>query len=84
MSEPTNKSLWPWILVLSVGLPILYVASFGPWMFFSTHVLYDYPSSVHGWGFYAPLYSWVASDVGPECLAHPYNAYLNWWLFQGM
>jgi hypothetical protein len=25
-----RKPLWPWIVVLLIGLPVLYVASFGP------------------------------------------------------
>jgi hypothetical protein len=29
MSEQ-RKPVWPWILVLLIGLPVLYVASFGP------------------------------------------------------
>ena len=30
MSDDSSKPLWPWIVVLLVGLPVLYVASFGP------------------------------------------------------
>jgi hypothetical protein len=29
MSEQ-RKSIWPWIVALLIGLPLLYVASFGP------------------------------------------------------
>jgi hypothetical protein len=25
-----RKALWPWIVALLIGLPVLYVASFGP------------------------------------------------------
>src|SRR5262245_62007332 len=34
MSEQ-RKSLWPWIVALLIGLPVLYLASFGPvcWWF---------------------------------------------------
>ena len=32
--ERKNARVWPWILALLIGLPVLYVASFGPacWM----------------------------------------------------
>ena len=30
MSDEWNKRVWPWIVAAIIGLPILYVASFGP------------------------------------------------------
>src|SRR5262245_6608721 len=30
MSDDRKKPLWPWIVALLIGLPVLYVASFGP------------------------------------------------------
>ena len=30
MSEERKTPFWPWIVALLIGLPILYVASFGP------------------------------------------------------
>jgi hypothetical protein len=30
MSENRKKPLWPWIMALLIGLPVLYLASFGP------------------------------------------------------
>ena len=30
MSEPQKKPVWPWIVPLLIGLPVLYVVSFGP------------------------------------------------------
>jgi len=30
MTDDRKKPLWPWIVALVVGLPVLYVASFGP------------------------------------------------------
>ena len=30
MSEYGNRRIWPWIMALLIGLPVLYVASFGP------------------------------------------------------
>jgi hypothetical protein len=35
MSDDRKKPLWPWIVALLIGLPVFYVASFGPacWWF---------------------------------------------------
>jgi hypothetical protein len=30
MSEPQKKPVWPWFVALLIGLPVLYIASFGP------------------------------------------------------
>ena len=30
MSDERKRSVWPWIVALLIGLPVLYVASFGP------------------------------------------------------
>lgn len=30
MSETSRKPAWPWIVALLIGLPVLYVLSFGP------------------------------------------------------
>src|SRR5258708_2397178 len=30
MSDDRKKPIWPWIVALLIGLPVLYVASFGP------------------------------------------------------
>ena len=30
MSDERRKPTWPWIIVVLLGLPVLYVASFGP------------------------------------------------------
>jgi len=30
MADDRKKALWPWTLALLIGLPVLYVASFGP------------------------------------------------------
>ncbi len=36
MSDPLKKAgIWPWVVAMLVGLPVLYVASFGPGCWFS-------------------------------------------------
>jgi hypothetical protein len=34
MRDDSKRPIWPWIVALLIGLPVLYVASFGPacWM----------------------------------------------------
>jgi hypothetical protein len=38
MSDDRKKPIWPWIVALLVGLPVLYVASFGPACWISSRV----------------------------------------------
>jgi hypothetical protein len=40
MSDNCRKSVWPWIVALLIGLPVLYVASFGPacWLCDRDHI----------------------------------------------
>jgi hypothetical protein len=30
MNDENKKAVWPWIVALLIGLPVLYVASYGP------------------------------------------------------
>ena len=38
MSDDRKKPLWPWIVGLLIGLPVLYVASFGPACWISSRI----------------------------------------------
>ncbi len=61
MSDDRKKSVWPWIVALVIGLPVLYVASFGPacwltsrgWISDTTMLLYiplaNLPEPIAGW-----------------------------------
>ena len=52
MRDDRKKCLWPWIVALLIGLPVLYVASIGPafwayehagkpmWMAYGIHYVY--------------------------------------------
>jgi len=40
MSEQRKKQVWPWIVALLVGLPVLYVASFGPACWVSSRAMF--------------------------------------------
>src|SRR5262245_20955652 len=51
MSEE-RKPLWPWIVALLIGLPVLYVASFGPACWMADK---DYLSDRNVWLVYRPI-----------------------------
>jgi hypothetical protein len=76
MSEGRNKSgVWPWIVALLIGLPVLYVTSWGPvawlvnqdWCPWCLHAAELY--------FYSPL-RW-ALESGPSWLSDG----LWWWIY---
>ena len=37
MTDNRKNALWPWIAATLIGLPVLYVASFGPACWISSH-----------------------------------------------
>ena len=39
--------LWPWIVALLIGLPLLYELSLGPWLWLAGHQ--DFPLSLRLW-----------------------------------
>jgi len=45
MREERKKSVWPWLAALLIGVPLLYVASFGPacWLTSQPDGKYDKP-----------------------------------------
>jgi hypothetical protein len=62
-----RRPVWPWIAALLVGLPVLYVASFGPacWLVSRQHL-----TPRQGWTIFRPLVvaaadgpSWIRSDL---------------------
>jgi hypothetical protein len=52
MSEERKPPLWPWIAAALIGLPVLYVASFGPACWIVSHSNEDLPVLPK---FYVPL-----------------------------
>jgi hypothetical protein len=62
MSEERKRAgVWPWIVALLIGLPVLYVASFGPacWFACETGVAYRDVKPSRGLFIYWPL-GWCA------------------------
>ena len=79
MSEERKKSVWPWIVALLIGLPVLYVASFGPacWWYQKTELSAPtWRSDVLDYGY---GYLWWASMNGPQWFQDGMGWYLDWW-----
>ncbi len=66
-----------WTFAVVLALPILYPLSFGPWE--AARFRTDPTRTVKTIDrFFDPAHQF-AIDRGPEWLARPYRAYLNWW-----
>jgi len=72
MSDDPKKPVWPWIAVLLIGLPVLYVASFGPVMWFI-----DLTQKPYRWArrVYWPLGKLTVE--GPDFIRHPLATYVR-------
>ncbi len=71
MSEDRKKPLWPWIVTLLIGLPVLYALSVGPVFSITGHeVLLGDEDPVDC--FYEPLF-WA-------CRSPRANAWLWWYI----
>jgi len=90
MSDERRTPLWPWIVVLLVGLPVLYIASFGPACWWLSkckipdpHLDYDEPLDIphdlapHAPHVYWPM-GWLAA-FGPR----PISRLLFWYATAG-
>lgn len=73
-----KHSLWLVLTATLIGLPVLYVASFGPWV--RLCATQQVPEQIR-WidRAYSPVILPVLVHC-PECLSEPYSAYLSWWL----
>jgi hypothetical protein len=85
MSDDRKKPLWPWIVALLIGLPVLYVASFGPacWFASNTGVAYRDVMPSRGLFVYWPL-GWCAETWGWEnTIGRMVNSYAKAFLPHG-
>lgn len=76
MSEE-RKPLWPWIVALLIGLPVLYVASFGPACRLNSRVYASGDPAV------ANRSMFVYFPIGKLILHNPnagYSRLLIWWI----
>ena len=76
MSEE-RKPVWPWIVVLLVGLPVLYALSGAPADILATKIGKPEWLDMAGRAFYAPL-AWMLTN-GPGFAGEWYQAYARWW-----
>jgi len=73
MSEERKKALWPWFAALLIGLPVLYVASFGPACWVADH---HEPAWKPVWEIYYPLAA--VAERGPVLLSRTLMDYGTW------
>ena len=77
MSDDHKKPVWPWIVALLIGLPVLYVLSVGPISWLYNHeVLPRSLVPIYYW-FYAPIA--FANERGPEWLRQILDWYADLW-----
>ena len=79
MSEPQKNPVWPWFLVLMIGLPLLYVGSFGPacWL----------TSQASGWSKLQPHPAMIVYFPLGAVASRPETVYgrsLRWWMTLGV
>jgi hypothetical protein len=91
MDDDRKKPLWPWIAALLIGLPVLYVASFGPACWLTSAL------DRHGWVepnrklvAYWPLgrilhdTSLARFETPRSMVAGPVAVLLGWWVKVGL
>lgn len=80
MNDERKKSVWPWMLALLIGLPVLYVAAFGPAVFL-WHQL-DHPYWIGVYLDAPDPIDWVIQYL-PEPMSNRLNegyySYYSWW-----
>ena len=74
MSEERKPHVWPWITALLIGLPVSYVASFGPacWLLSGDLISYDHFNCA-----YRPLVNLAFG--GPEIVRQFLCPYAHLW-----
>jgi hypothetical protein len=74
MREPRKNPVWPWIVVFLIGVPVLYVTSFGPACWLVSRQQLD---SRHAWRMYKPLI--VAANPGTTWIGISLKNYATLW-----
>jgi hypothetical protein len=64
MTSDRKQPIWPWIAALLIGLPVLYVASFGPACWWRAMTLPDNQSTTVAPRVYWPI-GWLAANSPP-------------------
>jgi hypothetical protein len=74
MSDDRKKPVWPWIAALLIGLPALYVLSFGPACYLVSN---QTVSSKNAWRAFRPLAR--LGVYGPEWATSGISRYARLW-----
>jgi len=82
MSEQRKNPVWPWIAVMLLMLPVLYLVSLGPWVWLLTH--HVLPKSLELWlvratNSYAAPSNFV-HDHAPQPVQKIMEGYIQLWL----
>jgi hypothetical protein len=79
MSDDRKKPLWPWIVALLIGLPVSYIASFGPavWLAGQCHPAQPVVGTV-----YRPLIR--IGLTGHLKKPHPLSKSMSWFACLGL
>jgi hypothetical protein len=88
MSDDDRKPVWPWIVAVLIGLPIVYVAMFGPAVCLFWRLDDDSPRWVITWLHAPDPLDWLI-DTLPESQSEPLTflyrqTYLGWWRDLGL
>ena len=78
MSEGRKPPVWPWIVGLIIGLPVVYVLSWAPAEILVMKMGEPEWLVVPGKAIYAPL-AWLQYHI-PEAVNQWYEAYDQWWI----
>ena len=86
MTDDRKKPLWPWFVVLLIGLPVLYVASFGPACWIASQKPPVGSGGVSGWAIIVPELPKVYRPIGWACKKCPntVSPLVTWYARIGM
>ena len=77
MSDARKIRVWPWIVAVLIGLPVLYVASFGPFLWMANHGFIPSAMFATAEMAYAPMF-WARWD-SPDAIHKPVEWYARRW-----
>ena len=79
MTDIAPHRLWPWVVAVVIGVPVLYVASFGPacWLLFSGIIPDGLTRTLSV--VYCPLFSVINAADSPYWLKSALYGYAAFW-----
>ena len=82
MDDDRKTSVWPWIVALLIGLPVLYVASFGPFLWIANHRFMPGALTPIAEAAFEPMF-WARWE-SPDAIRTPVEWYARFWEPQRM